>query len=178
MLEHIENQNIIITYQSGFRPNHSCETSINYVISDWKHEIEQNKIIIAVFIDLKRAFETVNHNIIFDKLNRYGIKSAELSWFKSLTNRTQCTKVNESVSIYVSVDVGLPQGAILSVPLFQLYINDVVKVIKHSKIKPFADDGLIYISGHDLEECKPLINLMAKDEQIDLKYRKNKSYGS
>ena len=130
------------------------------MISDWKQEIEQNKIVIAVFIDLKRAFETVNHTILIDKLNKYGIKSTELSWFKSfLTNRTQCTKVNENTSQYVSVDVGLPQGAILSIPLFQIYINDLVKVIKYSKIKLFADDGLIYISGHDLNECKRLINL-------------------
>jgi len=100
----------------------------------------------VVFLDLRRAFELVDRNILLKKLEWYGIKGVVLSWFKSyLENRTQRVKFNGMLSDPIAVRLRVPQGSVLG-PLFLLYINDLVKVIcDNCEIKLFADDALIYV---------------------------------
>ena len=111
-------------YQSGFRKKFLCETAVNYVVSRWKN-IKNNKIL-AIFLDFKRAFETINRNIPLQKLLKYGIENEELMWFRSyLTNRKQITRVNNTESSPIENKYGVPQGSILGALLFIIYINDV-----------------------------------------------------
>ena len=101
---------------------------------------------IAVFIDLKRAFETIDRGIMIEVLRSYGLGGNVLSWFESwLTGRIQRTTVNNATSGEYDIDIGLPQGTPLSCELFALYINLIVTVLKYCKIKLFADDILLWI---------------------------------
>lgn len=123
--KYFEKYNLLYETQSGFRKNHSCESLLNLVVSQWKMEIARKNCIIAVFIDLKRAFETVNRDILMQKLEKYGVKDIELKWFQSyLSNRTQKTKCGNFISKPININVGVPQGAVLGTLLFLVYINE------------------------------------------------------
>lgn len=144
---------IIIEEQSGFRTNHSCESALNLVIMNWKDEIANSKIIVAVFLDLKRAFETIDRRRLIRKLKQLGIKGRELEWLKSyLSQRTQSTKFGGVASSEAEVEIGLPQGSKLAAILFLLYINDIKSCLSHLMAVFFADDTLVYYSGDNMEE--------------------------
>lgn len=131
LVEHINKNNILVKQQSGFGENHSCETTLNYVINKIKCDIGEGNIVIVIFLDLKRAFETVDRDILLRKMKEYGIRGKEWKWFKSyLTNRKQKTKFNEITSKEKNIDIGLPQGSGLGPICFTLYINDIVKAPK------------------------------------------------
>lgn len=157
--EYFELNNIISEQQSGFRHKHSCESLINLVIINWKVAIHSNKSIVAVFLDLRRAFETIDRNILLLKLNKYGIVDIELKWFESyLSNRTQQTKVNEVISTEITTTLGVPQGTVLGVFLFLIYINDIGRVVKNGKLLMFADDALLYVESDNVQVAANKIN--------------------
>lgn len=159
LTNHIYSNNIIIEEQSGFRANHSCETAINAVIAEWKNEIDNGKKVIAVFLDLKRAFETIIRKRLIRKLESYGIKGKEKRWFESfLSGRTQATKFGGVTSLPLPNDLGVPQGSKLAADLFLLYINDIKRSLKHCKIKLFADDTLLYVAEEDINTALEKIN--------------------
>ena len=150
LIEHFETNGLFASQQSGFRKLHSCETSITNVITDWKDAIDKNLVTVAVFIDLKRAFETIDRMLLLDKLRLYGCDEKVMAWFGSyLTNRFQQTRFGIAISELLPILIGVSQGSVLSCVLFIVFINDIVNVIQYSKIKLFADDTLIYIT------CKP-----------------------
>jgi exonuclease III len=156
---YIENNRILIKQQSGFRRNHSCETSLNIVLKRWKEDIDKNKVIVAVFLDLKRAFETIDRDILMQKLFCYGITADEYNWFRSYLNqRYQRTGFNGVLSALREVELGVPQGSVLGPLLFVLYINDIIGSIKYSEINLFADDTLLSIAGENLADCLEKMN--------------------
>lgn len=145
---------IIIPEQSGFRSKHSCETALNLVIAEWKESLSNREVTVSVFLDLKRAFETVDRDILLKKLYIIGVRNLPLKWFKSyLQGRKQKTLIDDAVSTELDVEIGLPQGSVLAAILFIIYINDIKKYIEHCKIRLFADDALLTISAPTLEEA-------------------------
>jgi len=93
LVDYLESNKLINECQSGFRKKHSCETALQWTVSEWKKEIGQGKIVGVVFLDLRRAFELVNRKILLRKLKQLGIKGKVGSWFESyLKNRTQRVK--------------------------------------------------------------------------------------
>lgn len=151
--DYILENKILVEEQSGFRKQHSCETALNLVLADWKFCRDDGEKTIVVFLDLRRAFETLDRRRLLKKLEKYGIHEEEQRWFKSyLEKRTQSTKIGEIFSKEITNDLGVPQGSVLGPLLFILYINDIVKVLKFCKSKLFADDACIYISGKNCEE--------------------------
>lgn len=159
ILKHISANEILIAEQSGFRKNHSCESSLNFVLNSWKKDLEDGKVIVSVFLDFKRAFETINRKILLKKLQKYGFSGNIIKWFDSyLKNRTQQTKINEFTSSKKENNTGVPQGSVLGPLLFIIYINDIKNCIGNSKINLFADDTLLYVSAKNADEAINKIN--------------------
>jgi hypothetical protein len=93
---------------------HSTETALNYILADWKKEIDEDKLVIAVFLDFKRAFETIDPKKLLEKMASYGIRGNELNWFKSfLGNRYQRTNFMNAWSELLANELGVPQGSII-----------------------------------------------------------------
>ena len=159
LINHILNNNILVDQQSGFREFHSCETALNLMLDNWKSEIDNKKVVVAVFLDFKRAFETIDREILLKKLRIYGIRGNELQWFKDyLQGRQQYTKINNFKSNLIPNNLGVPQGSTLGPLLFILYINDIVEAIRNCKINMFADDTLITTSAPTISEAMQKIN--------------------
>ena len=110
-------------------------------------------------MDFQKAFSTVNHNILLKKLHHYGIRGITNDWFKSyLNNRTQETKVNDSISEKIEVTYGVPQGSILGPLSFLVYINDLHDAVIHSLMHHFADDTNMFYCNKYLKKINKYIN--------------------
>ena len=125
----------------------------NYSLSLFKNttllltEIDSKKLTGVVFLDLKKAFDTVDHALLLTKLRNYGIRGDELSWFASyLTDRTQSVSLENVTSDSMDISYGVPQGSILGPLLFIWYINDLSSVTKTCKVILYADDTAIIYS--------------------------------
>ena len=117
---------IISNHQSGFRSLHSAVTAFLEATDNWAFNVDRGNVNAVVFLDLKKAFDTVDNDILLSKMNLYGIQGTALDCFKSyLTNRTQRCLVNGSLSEICSLQCGVQQGTILGPLLFLIYINDL-----------------------------------------------------
>ena len=113
----------------------------------------------VLIIDLKKAFDTVNHEILLAKLGNYGIRGVINSWFRSyLTDRKQTTEVNNVVSEAETTLCGVPQGSVLGPLLFLLFINDIYKSSSLFAFYLFADDTSIILANNNLKELETLVN--------------------
>lgn len=150
LCEFLQNNSILIDEQSGFRKNHSCESALNLLLLKWKQAIEVKNVIIAVFIDLKRAFETIDRTKLVGALFKIGVRGSVLQWFKSyLTGRQQVTLYEGKKSGAIDVELGVPQGSVLGPLLFIIYINDIKEIMTDGKVNMFADDTVIFIVAED-----------------------------
>ena len=127
--------------QHGFRKLHSTETaSLEFTDRIIQH-LDNGKIPIAIFIDLSKAFDTIDHNILLHKLQYYGVTHNSLLWFKSyLTNRNQYVQFNDTSSSMLNIHTGVPQGSILGPLLFIIYVNDICFASSKFNAILYADD--------------------------------------
>ena len=118
------------------------------------------------FLDLKKAFDTVNYEILLTKLESYGIRGMPLTWLTSyLTNRNQYVQIMDCKSKLEQVKCGVPQGSILGPLLFILYVNDMCKVSRLLKAVVFADDTNLLCCGDDLEQLLDTVGIEMKKLQ-------------
>ena len=128
-------------HQYGFRKLHSTEYATIEFVDQIYQLLDKGKLPLAIFIDLSKAFDTLNHGILIKKLNYYGLTQTPLKWFKSyLENRKQYTQINGVTSSLASIDTGVPQGSILGPLLFIIYINDIYTASPHFEAILYADD--------------------------------------
>ena len=147
----LNSEKIISKQQSGFWSLHSTVTALLDATGSWEFNIVRGCSNAVVLLDLKKAFDTVNHEILLTKLNRCGIRGKTVDWFKSyLTNQTQGCSVNGCLSDFASLKCGVPQGAILGPLVFLIYINDLHNCLSFSLPRMYADDTHITYAGSDL----------------------------
>lgn len=156
--DHIRDNELIDEKQSAYRQLHSCETAINFVLSNWVENKEQKKIIVAVFIDFSRAFETVEHTILIDILRICRIGGTVMEWFTSwIKDRKQYTKCENELSDPLDIRMESPKKRNCPL-LFLLYINLIVRRVRFCKIKLFADDCLIWVACDGVEDALRLLS--------------------
>ena len=141
---YFESNKLLTNKQYGFRKNYST-TYLTLDLFDRLFDSKSTKNTPAIiFLDIKKAFDTVDHDILINKLKFYGVDGTVILWFKSyLSGRKQCTKFDGLQSTYLDIICGVPQGSLLGPLLFSVYINDMVNACNLSKPYLFADDGAL-----------------------------------
>ena len=145
--DYLEKNNLLFKNQFGFRKNRSTETACTLFFDKIKMYVNKNKIAGAVFIDLKKAFDTIGHSQLISKLSKYGVEHTELKWFTDyLFNRIQRVQYDSVLSQPEYVLSGVPQGSILGPLLFIIFFNDLPSCLKYSEIIKYADDTVLFVS--------------------------------
>ena len=144
--------------QSGFRKNHSCQTSLHRLKEKLYSELNNGNVVGLVALDLKKAFDTVDHQVLLDKLMYYGVKDKEHQWFKSyLSERLQICTIFNNQSESKHIICGVPQGSILGPLLFILYVNDMPSCFKKCDVNIYADDTAFYYASNDIEHVNQVL---------------------
>ena len=147
----METNNILSNNQYGFRNNSTTCHALLDLHEQLTKSIDDKLCKIGVFIDLKKAFDTIDPSLLLQKLNRYGIRGIANSWVSSyLKERSQYVFYNNENSDAMNICCGVPQGSILGAKLFILYIYDMVNVSKIFKFIIFADDTNLFCTSKDI----------------------------
>lgn len=173
---------LISPKQFGFCKNKSTETALIQIKEKIIENIEQKLFTVGIFLDLRKAFDSVNHRILIEKLNAYGIRGHANNLIQSyLSNRKQFVKLGDYVSELRTINKGVPQGSILGPLLFLFYINDIENIPFTQDILLYADDTNAFFSGSELKEIEEAANnwlcnlsnwLISNDLQLNIKKTK------
>ena len=132
---------LLYTSQYGFRKQHSTELAAVELVDRVAHYLDSGKLPISIFLDLSKAFDTLNHTILLKKLAYYGLNGTSLDWFRSyLSDRSQYVDYDGTTSISLPLTTGVPQGSILGPLLFIIYMNDIHEASQNFKVILYADD--------------------------------------
>ena len=144
LITFLDKNHLLTKFQFGFRPKLSTEYAATILLDSIRNNVDKGKLVGAVFVDLSKAFDTVSHAMLLDKLPLYGVQGKELEWFKDyLFFRKAKVACNSCFSKEHALLTGVPQGSILGPLLFLILFNDVVDVIEHSSIMKYADDTVL-----------------------------------
>ena len=128
-----------------FRKNHSTQHCLSGMLEIWKKVLDKGGYICAIFMDLSKAFDTLNHDLLIAKLGAYGFETDALRYMKSyLTNRKQRVRVNKTFSEWERITTGVPQGSILGPLLFNIFLSNLFLFISNSSLSNYADDNTLY----------------------------------
>ena len=160
MYQFLGKHNLIYQSQYGFRSKHSCENAVQELIGNIVKGRENGKHCLSVFLDLSKAFDTLDHSILLQKLVKYGIRGTALSWYSSyLKNCTMSVKIlnaggNACYSEGYDLPIGAPQGSCLGPLLFLIYTNDLHRHIIFCSCILFADDTTLYHTSKNINYLK------------------------
>ena len=169
--KYIFSNNILYSKQFGFQNCCSAEHAIIELSQSISQNFDKNMFTIGIFLDLSKAFDTVDHDILLSKLSYYGIKGKYNNWIKSyLSNRTQF--VIDEKSGLLSITCGVPQGSILGPLLFLIYVNDLCKASNRLNCIMFADDTNLFLSHKDVKQLFSSMNVEL--EKISNWFKANK----
>lgn len=145
LVDYLNSKNLFYEYQSGFRGKYSTDTCLINLTDHIKGETRKGNLVGMVLIDLRKAFDTVDGDILLEKLSAMGVTSLE--WFRSyLFDRGQCTEVDGTRSCFLDVTCGVPQGSILGPTLFLCYVNDLASSL-NCRLSLYADDSALVFAG-------------------------------
>lgn len=141
--------------QFGFRKKHSTETAVCFFMENLKSKLDTGGVIGAVFLDLRKAFDTVNHQILITKLSHFNFSCKTLNWFESyISSRIQCVRVQNTKSMFRDNNLGVPQGSVLGPLLFSLFINDLPNCCPPSvTCQMYADDAVLYVHAKNKKQA-------------------------
>ena len=173
IVQYLSDNELLCIDQSAYRKFHNTQTSLHRCNEDWIDNICDNLFTAVCFLDIRKCFDTIDHDILLDKLKRYGIIDVEATWFKSyLKDRSQYVKCNGQVSTKSYVPIGVPQGSVLGPILFSLFINDINCHVYPSAVNLYADDTLLYTTGNTCAEASE--KLQTSINEISKWYRGNR----
>ena len=157
----IESNNLLSSHQYGFRPGYSCTSQLIHLFHEWAKALDKRLSTDVIFLDFEKAFDSVPHDRLLLKLERFGITGSLLSWLSNfLQGRSQRVVIEGCQSDWAPVTSGVPQGSILAPLLFILYVNDIPESLS-SPAEMFADDMLIY------NYCTPSQTSITAQESLD-----------
>ena len=152
--------NCIYELQFGFRAGHSTNHALFSLTEKIRVALDTGNFACGIFVDFQKAFDTVDHEILLQKLDYYGVRGTANNWFRSyLTNRQQFVSINGFDSTYKPMKYGVPQGSVLGPLLFLIYINDLHKAIKFSVTHHFADDTSLLYVNKSIKNIQRRVNL-------------------
>ncbi len=149
---------VLYELQFGFREGHSTTHALLELLDNVYHNLDDNNSCIGVFLDLSKAFDTIQHDILLEKLHNYGFRGKIHTWFSSyLKHRKQYTCVNSKISKTEEISTGVPQGSVLGPILFTLYVNDMPHAVS-AKPRLFADDTCIFTFDKSISALTSTLN--------------------
>lgn len=159
LLHFLDSHNILTQSQYGFREKTSTYMALLNLTERIAEALDNKKYCVGIFMDLAKAFDTVNHKILLYKLSRYGVRGIALDWFTNyLDCRYQCVQIDNVCSTMMPISCGVPQGSILGPLLFLVYINDIIHASKIAEIIMFADDTTVFFENDDMCALTSCVN--------------------
>ena len=172
---YLNDNDILTKFYSGFRKNHSTQTALISITDNILRNIDKGLITPTILMDLSKAFDTIDHPLMLQKLLRYGFDTHSMFWFNSyLQNRLQYVKVGNILSNAAKVSCGVPQGSVPGPTLFNLYINEIPAMLKKlssndSNIHGYADDLQLY-SSCKAERVEETLSMLKDDIYLILEW--------
>ena len=160
---YLESNQRLSSTQSGNKKFHSTETSLIHTTDVVLEAIDKKKTTAVVLLDMSKAFDSIHHNILLDKLRDVGVSIPALRWFNSyLTNRNQMVRINSTISDVLPLVSGVPQGSIMGPLLFTIYVNDLSTVSRNCSTECYVDDTKVYMS-FNVKDCDNAIAAVNED---------------
>lgn len=173
LMSFLIDNNFLSIDQSAYREYHNTQTCLHRVIDDWLENIGDSLLTGVCMLDIKKCFDSIDHDLLIHKLDCYGIRGIESQLFKSyLANRKQIVKCAKNTSDERSVMVGVPQGSVLGPILFLLFVNDLTQHIHLGTANLYADDCIIYCTGSSISEVN--MNLQKCIDDVCSWYQRNR----
>ena len=155
----LNDKKLLYKNQSGFRPKHSTETCLTHLTNSVLEGCDEGQHTGLILIDLQKAFDTINYEILLDKMTFLNFSPSTIAWFRSyLTNRSFLVDVDSTLSEPAKLTCGVPQGSILGPLLFLIYINDLPQSVKHCDIRLYADDTCISFKHKNIANINEKLN--------------------
>ena len=153
LLHYLLSNDLISIDQSAYRPMHNTQTALHRVIDSWIDNICDGLLTGICLLDIRKCFDTIDHMLLKEKLNYYGIKGVEIDWFSDyLKDRSQAVFHNKMLSDKNNVTIGVPQGSVLGPILFMLFVNDISQNSDIGICNLYADDTIVYCQGDSVQD--------------------------
>lgn len=177
IVEHLSKYDVLPDCQSGFRKGYSTNTALINVLDDISKNNDDRNLTVLTLLDMSKAFDSVNLDLLYNKLNYYGLRSTAAVWIKNyLFDRYQVTRISRDnlneFSTVTQVSSGVPQGSILGPLLFSIYVADLTKYVQNCKVITYADDIQLYFSFSP-KEAIPAVNIINSELNQIVSWTKN-----
>ena len=159
ILNFIHKHHLLYEYQFGFRQHRSTKQALIVLLDKITAALDNGDIVLGVFLNFSKAFDTIDHRILLNKIYKYGVRGIAVKWMENyLSDRQQFVLFKNVKSDYANITFGVPQRSILGPLLFLLYVNDIANVSKLLFPILFADDTNVFLSGKNIDQMTNIMN--------------------